>query len=129
MEYLNTRIHVLQVLLLWSFVLNNNLFFYECQRYMPGNPLLSNASKSSTSTSSQKLGVIIGVVVGGIATLTIILFFITYFVYFHHQPDKNRDLPRMNDVPIPHFSTTKVLGTGGKNRQTLALGKSSTIKF
>jgi hypothetical protein len=89
---------------------------------MPGNPLLNNALKSSTSTSSQKHGVIIGVVVGGIAALTIILFLVTYFGYFHHQTDKNRDFP------MPHFPKTKVLGTRGKSIETLAIRKSSRIK-
>ena len=57
---------------------------------------------------------IIGVVVGGIATLTTILFSVTYFVCFHNRANENGHRPQTSDVPMPHPSKTKVLGTGGK---------------
>jgi hypothetical protein len=81
---------------------------------MPGNPLLGNAWNSSTSTSPQKLGVIIGVVVGGIVALTIILFLITYFVCIHHRTNGNIHVPHMGDIPMPNLPKSKALGTGGK---------------
>ena len=128
MQCLNTRIHVLRVPLSYSFVLNSNpSYVYDYQRYMPGNPLLGNTWKSSTSTSSRKLGVIIGVVVGGTSALATILFFVTYFVCFHHRTNRNGRLPLTSDVPMPHFSKSKMLGTGGTNRQTFDIGKSSRI--
>ena len=81
---------------------------------MPGNPLLGHAS---TSTSSHKLGVVIGVVGGVIAALTISSFVVTYLVYFHHRGNGNGHLPRMIDFRMPHFSKSKVLGTGGKDNK------------
>ena len=92
---------------------------------MPGNPLLGNAGKSSTSTPPQKLGVIIGVV-GGIAALTIILFVI-YFFCFHHRANGNGHLPHMSDIPMPHFSKTKVLGTKGKKKYKRLLIEKSIL--
>jgi hypothetical protein len=85
---------------------------------MPGNPLLGNA----TSTPTRKLGVIIGVV-GGIGALTISLFVI-YIFCFHHRANGNGHLPHMSDIPMPHFSKTKVLGTKGKKIHMSALQKS-----
>ena len=92
---------------------------------MPGNSLLGHAS---TSTSSRKLGVIIGVVGGVIAALTISSLVVTYLVCFHHRGNGNGHLPCMSDFPMPQFSKSKALGTGGKKKKTnFCIGKLKNV--
>ena len=73
----------------------------------------ASTTNSSSSSSKQNVGVIIGVVVGSIAALAIFILFMIYFIFYHPtQRDENAPHPTMDELPVPFVPT------GGKQNVT-----------
>lgn len=90
-----------------AYLLIGLIVFFLLERYA-GNPSLkvgngsSTISDSSSSSSKQNVGVIIGASVGSIAALAIFIFLMIYFIFYHpRQRDENAPHPTMGEFPMP----------------------------